>query len=684
MTPDARRAWLAAIATEHAGPEARVWLSDEGLQPDLDGRVCRPPFGATGPSDARRASGSGEAWRLDLEAVARPAPSVAEVESPTDGIPPPATPDDDAWHDAQAAACLVGLRFRTRVPHVRVGLALASDGAGLADALRPHFARFPGFHWEIEPLAGTRVDLSDVSVIVCPESAHARLPRAVTTLREEAAAQRRPLLFLGASLGQSDDADPLESLAARVAAIYVRALLPLAVDPPHAQLGFAFAALSGRDALRLPPCGPTVAVQRLDRGVRLEARYDDGASRSVSIELGAGGAIVRATEPFASRDALRLRWFASSRDADPSDLFGAFADTIAGRGMPCRALLDPLVRRARVWLRQAVPRVARSAARDFHPRVAVAVAIRASADDTGRVAQLARVCPGLFSLGVALRASTALDEACARTVRGARLARCLEPVLEAWRSAGTGPRDVARHATFVKRAPAPLDPDALREPFPRGLILDDLPAESPARTAWFAAAGTLAAQLGRERANDADRIAPFVSARGAAIGQLDADARAELFEGLAERGRTLGHWPSRDTEVVAARARSERFASDDESSFPVPRLLPSANPLLRVRPLTTQAELAAEGERMGHCVATYGPDVQSGHLLIFAVEWMDARYTASAVVLANDTLALAEVQGRPHAGPPPPALVHALTRWLARQHVRVPPPKRARRKRRRR
>ncbi len=43
-------------------------------------------------------------------------------------------------------------------------------------------------------------------------------------------------------------------------------------------------------------------------------------------------------------------------------------------------------------------------------------------DSTGRVAQLARACPGLFALGGALRASDALDEACTRTVRGASLA----------------------------------------------------------------------------------------------------------------------------------------------------------------------------------------------------------------------------------------------------------------------
>jgi hypothetical protein len=299
--------------------------------------------------------------------------------------------------------------------------------------------------------------------------------------------------------------------------------------------------------------------------------------------------------------------------------------------------------------------------------------MRVAADATGRVAQLARVCPGVFALGVSLRASTALDEVCARTIAGERLARCLEPVLEAWRRAGSGPRDVARHATFVKRAPAPLDPDALREPFPEGLVLDDLPAETAARTAWFIAAGTLAARSGCGSAKDANALAPFVSARGAAIGELDADARACLFAGLVQRGRTLGHWPARNTELAAARQRIHGFANDDERLAWIPTLTPPTNPRLDVRVLASPAELAAEGERMGHCVASYTPDVLRREMLVFSVEWESARYTASAIVLPDDTLALAEVQGRHNLGPPPPALVTALARWLAIQRLRAAP-----------
>ena len=662
---------------EHAGPEARLWLSDEGVQPDLDGRIHRPPFSATSVADARRAAAAGEAWRLDLSGAPSSGSRSSAFASGLDA--PCATFDDEAWADADAAAQILVRRFPDRIPTIRIGLVLCVDGEGLARALRLHFARFPGFHWVIKPITGTRPSLHGCNVFVCPESAQARLPRAVAALREEAARGWAPLLFLGAPLGSRDDADPLEGLPARIAALFAHALQPLRTCQRRVQTSFPFPRLTGRDVVRLPPSGPTVSVQRIAQGVRLEARYDDGATRSVSIALGAGGAVVRATEPFASRDALRLRWFAATRDADPDDVFGAFADAIAGRGMPCHALLEPLVRRARIWLRAAVPRPARSIACAFHPRVAAAVAMRIAADASGRVAQLARVCPGLFSLAVSLRASTALDEACARTIAGARLAACLEPVLEAWQHAAQGPRDVGRHASFVKRAPAALDPEALRAPFPPGLVLDDLPADTEARTAWFTAAGALAARAACEGADDAARLAPFVSARGVALGRLGADECAELVAALVERGRTLGHWASRATDVEAARARSEGFAPGEDRFRWAPKLAPPTNPNLQLRMLTTPAELAAEGERMGHCVATYTPTVARGELLIFAVDWLGARYTASAVVLPGDALALAELQGHHAAGPPPRALWVALTRWLTMQ--RVPPARRARARR---
>ncbi len=678
MTPHARRAWLRAIATEHAGPEAAAWLSDDAGRPDLDGRVRRPPVTATARADARREAFGAAAWRVDAEGApgavtgaANHGPQAAEW-APLDGPAPPTT------DDTEAAALADRPPFDERIPTITLGVALAVDGAGLADALRPHVARFPGFHWTLEVLDGLQPSLAGLDVVVCPESANALLPHAVTELRKAATEGHVPLLFLGAPLGTQDDADPLEGLAARVAALFVRALIPVAEPAPRGQRAFPYASLTGRDVVRLPPAGPTVALQRLPRGVRLEARYDDGATRCVSMELGAGGALVRATEPGASRDALRLRWVASTRDAEPGDLFDAFADAIAGPGLPCRALLDPLVRRARVWARQAVPRTARSAACAFHPRAAAAVAMRAAADETGRVAQLARVCPGLFALAVTLRASTALDEACARTIAGKPLAECLDPVLDAWRRAGRGARDVARHASFVRRAPAAIDPAALREPFPPGLILDDLPKDAQARAAWFTAAGALAALTVSEGADDVARLASFVSARGEAIGRLDEGERGTLLIALIERGRALGHWPSRQTRVPAARARAEGFSPDAERLPWTPRLTTPSHPLVLIRLLATPAALKAEGELMGHCVGSYVDDVLSRTLLVFAVRWRGQRYTASAHVQRDDRLVLSELQARHTYAPPPPALRVAFEGWLARQRVRADHARRAR------
>lgn len=580
------------------------------------------------------------------------------------------TPDEEPPDEDDYQAQINAVARAERIPRLRVGVALADDGGALAAQVRAAVHRLPGFRWEVEWLETEHAArlASGVHVMLCPADAPTRSPRALRLLRLECGESGVPIVFVATERAAGST---LDALPRRLALHLAYLFYPLREPAPPAQRTFGFEDLTGRDVVSLPPIGPTVTLARLDGGARLEAIEQDGTVRALAISYANGTLRVDSTLPLSSLRTDFQRWFERPRATTDSDAFSDFADSIAGRGLPARALLQPLVRRARLWLARALPRSARSVARAFHPSTRLDVVRRVAADPSGRVAQLAKICPGVFVLAVGLGAGDALDEACARTVRGASLADSLAPVLQRWAASRKGEVDLARHSSFVRRAPAGLDPRLSLYPYPGGLALDDVPRDPAARAAWFTAAGAFAGRTdGHAHAADSP-LAAFVSAQGATLGVADPRDLKDLLTRLELRGQALGRWPARRTTMVAAKRAAGRFYEGISTRrVPSRRLFPPTNSDLRVQMLHSAVELAAEGERMRHCLANYEDYLYEGKLMLFSGTYENTRFTASATILSDGTLLLDEMNaslGRP----PPRAARKAMEDWLREQLIDV-------------
>ncbi len=580
------------------------------------------------------------------------------------------TPDEEPPDEDDYQAQIYAAARAERIPRLRVGVALTDDGGALAEQVRAAVHRLPGFRWEVEWLETEHAArlASGVHVMLCPADAPTRAPRALRLLRLECGESGVPIIFVATERAAGST---LDALPRRLALHLAYLFYPLREPTLPAQRTFGFEELTGRDLVSLPPIGPTVTLARLDGGARLEAIEQDGTVRALAISYANGTLHVDSTLPLSSLRTDFQRWFERPRATADSDAFSDFADSIAGRGLPARALLQPLVRRARLWLARALPRSARSVARAFHPSTRLDVVRRVAADATGRVAQLAKICPGVFVLAVGLAAGDALDEACARTVSGASLADSIAPVLQRWAASRRGEVDLTRHSSFVRRAPAGLDPRLSLYPYPGGLALDDVPRDPTARAAWFTAAGAFAGRTdGHAHAADSP-LAAFVSAQGASLGVADPRDLKDLLTRLELRGQALGRWPARRTTMSAAKRAAGRFYEGISTRrVPSRRLFPPTNSDLRVQMLHSAVELAAEGERMRHCLANYEDYLYEGKLMLFSGTYENTRFTASATILSDGTLLLDEMNaslGRP----PPRAARKAMEDWLREQLIDV-------------
>ena len=580
--------------------------------------------------------------------------------------------EDDVLRDDADAAEQHSISMSRSVPQIRVGVALAFDGGAFAEEVRASVRRFPGFAWRVVWLETEQAARTAylVDVFVCPSDAHERTPSALRELLENCAESEVPIVVVGAADGEPTPGCTIDTLPHRITELVPDLCMPLRPAVHPAQRALAFEEITGRGLVRLPPAGPTVTLDRLDGGARIAACFDDGTSRWLAVSVTDERVRIGCSHELPSVGADFARWFERPRATATCDIFSGFADAIAGHGLPARELLEPLVRRARLWVAPALPRTARTIARAFHSNVRLEVAGRVIADASGRVAQLAKICPGVFVLAVALGASDALDEACARTVRGDALSEVMEPVLARWATCGDGAQ-TSRHASFARRAPSGLDPRLLVSRFPDGLALDDVPVYATDRLAWFTAAGAFAGRTDRQLHARESRLAAFVSAQGVALGAADPRNVQHLLTRLEHRGQHLGRWPSRRTTVEAATRASARFYDGIATrKVPVPPLRPPRDPNLQVRPLQSAVELAAEGERMHNCLATCDERLYEGELLFLSVSYETARFTASAEVLDDGTLVLDEMVGmlgRPVA----PAAKMAMEEWLEEQQIGV-------------
>jgi len=405
-----------------------------------------------------------------------------------------------------------------------------------------------------------------------------------------------------------------------------------------------------------PPGAPPITLRRTQHGVRLDCGYAPDP-RSVEVSWCGTGVAVSATN--VDVHDLEIDWLCVRRTKP--DAFSAFADTVAGRRGHPRLLLEPLVRCARVWLLRALPAQARALARTFDRAARAIVAARTALDTTGRVAQLARTCPGVFSYAMAARAFEQLDDACGRAIAGARLRQVLDVLLDSSPvAAPAGWR--ARHARFLRRALPSVEPRSLVAPFAAGLALDDVPREPAANRAWFRAAAVLSHLVTLEERADAAHLAAFVSARGAELGSMEWGDLHSFLRRLAMRRTHLGRSPSRHTSVESALGLVRPWTASVTDHHP-PDLDAPTDPRLTVRRLRSADELAAEGVSMRHCVANLVPEVERDALIVLSILFGQERLTATVMAMPGRRFFVDQLRGVGNALPTEEAWC-AVGDWL--------------------
>ncbi len=537
------------------------------------------------------------------------------------------------------------------VPTYRLAVAFSALSPDLAPRLERAAALEPGAHWEIVTSDDESVPEHPLDAVVYGALAEQRAPRAFERFLREVARRGLEVARIPPSTPEAVD-----ELPRRLRLSGVLELTPPAARRfwPPAQTSLPFDEVAGASKVWLPPRGPMVTLTRLERGVRLEADSGDRGLRTVQVQWQSSEVVVRCSVPgvacVGSPD-----WLAVRRDQ--RDALSEFADVVAGeRGEP-RLLLEPLVRRARLWLVRGVPPAVRRVARLFHEDVRLEVAARLMNDPTGRLTQLAAVCPGVFTVSAF---GAALDTACDLAVRGRPLAEVLA-ALGSRELPVRSRRSWARRLPFVRRATAAVAPEALWLCYPPGIALGDVPKELARNAAWFTAVAAFV------RSGSPTRLAPFVSARGAELGVLDDEVLSSLFRRLTVRGTRLGRWPSRKTTVAAARELVATWpAGAATASRAVLGLAAPGDPRLVVRVLETDVDLAAEGEEMHHCIATYASAVARGETIALSVRFVGERLTAAVLPFRNGPLLVEHVAGFANQAPSEAAL-QALTTWLEGQ-----------------
>ena len=146
---------------------------------------------------------------------------------------------------------------------------------------------------------------------------------------------------------------------------------------------------------------------------------------------------------------------------------------------------------------------------------------------------------------------------------------------------------------------------------------------------------------------------------------------------------------SPDMSVNTVRALSGAWhedvaLSDHDSNEPLPPPWRGATKIddLDVVPLTTAAELAAEGRHMHHCVATHTYGVRNGHYCIYSVRQGDERIATVEVGRRGDTRVVIEQMRGPCDALLPKPLQAKLNRWAGEKNKWSLPPEEGDRRRR--
>lgn len=340
-----------------------------------------------------------------------------------------------------------------------------------------------------------------------------------------------------------------------------------------------------------------------------------------------------------------LMWWAMS------ELWGPEAIETDASGYLVRGAEDPARDRASRQIHDVREVIAGRARQHVKPREGALVAAMESRtafcaytalvdDSTGRIAQMIKTCPNVFTLvSASSLASQSWMKALGRIARaicdGVRLPKIVDEALAIGLPAYI-PQGCAstlnRHANALVRDLPPLAAnDLLSVLYAPGADINDLHAANECGAQW---AGFVAAWSRRARSIDdvprALRLGGFLS-RHAALLWEQLHSPDELLDWIE---RTAAPVPGRSTsparvcEEVTAWHRSlwDREFLDETPLKPGPRTT-KVIAGIEVEQLLTVGSLVAEGARMHHCVASLAGDAVDGECFIYRAEVLGASVT---------------------------------------------------------
>lgn len=384
------------------------------------------------------------------------------------------------------------------------------------------------------------------------------------------------------------------------------------------------------------------------------------------------------------------------------------------RSEPARDLQRLLRGLARHAVRQC-DGAARNLARPFWPASRWGVYAAIAADSTGRVGQLAGVCPGALLLALALRrhggarGTQAWARFIAETVAGRRLDHVLTALVDAWFELGAAgklnevhpastwrrlrqarPWEAAtlrrEQVWLLKRAEVSVNPSPLLAPHPSRLFPELVPTGAAAQTAWLTATrapALFALAQGYPAAADAlalwlSRNALPLAEHAATLGRPLAAIVEELAELVAGTERTVGPGAAVSRLIDEAQRWSDEVVqlnlrlrfhpligprSAVELQQPLPRCLPTcSDDDGKIEPISTVGALLREGLEMGHCVHGRVGDALAGWSYFFHAEVLGRRLTVE-VRGSEDRLCLGEVRGQANRSANDEELC-VIRRWL--------------------
>ena len=271
------------------------------------------------------------------------------------------------------------------------------------------------------------------------------------------------------------------------------------------------------------------------------------------------------------------------------------------------------------------------------------------ADKTGRVAQMARTCPGILILCKALKdhgGTSRCSGLLQSIIAGRRLGRVLDEAVDAWsrvrsdcpfsKAMGVpdGPvhdEDRVAQGLRIRRAGSLVPSWILWRRVPGCVVPEDIPGEQDGNRGWFLATSGFWLDRARERLSPVqlNGLIGFLSRNWRWAGEgknADAQDRAVFMDHLVDYLANTGRAPDRRCSPRRLMERVDRWEYNlmrhPQYYDPSVRLETHGLGLWegeqgKMGVISTVGELVEESRRMGHCVSAYAEEGVMGRAIFF-------------------------------------------------------------------